>query len=129
MANDTKNFKVSAFACKCGKCENKIEQKIIDIAQKIRERAGCPIHINSGYRCPAHNSDPKVGGAKNSKHILGKAADLSCSIGAINLFVLICDMKAKGELPDLDYTILYIKKNFVHVDCGGKRSKFFEIRP
>ena len=34
MANDTKNFKVSEFACKCGKCENKIEQKI-NIAQKI----------------------------------------------------------------------------------------------
>ncbi|MBR2208652.1 MAG: DUF882 domain-containing protein [Synergistaceae bacterium] len=127
MAKDTKNFKVGEFACHCGKCENKIEQEIIDIAQKIRERAGCPIHINSGYRCPVHNKN--VGGVANSKHTLGLAADLSCSIGAINLFVLIADMKAKGELPDLDYAILYIKKNFVHVDCGGKRSKFFEIRP
>ena len=92
--------------------------------KRYSERAGCPIHINSSYHCPAHNADSKVGGAKNSKLIL----DLSCSIGAINLFVLIADMKAKGELPDLDYTILYIKKNFVHVDCGGKRVKFFEIR-
>ena len=127
MANNTKNFKVSEFACHCGNCENKIEQKIIDIAQKIRDKAGVPIHINSGYRCPAHNK--KVGGVANSKHTLGKAADLSCTIGAINLFVLICDMKTRGELPDLDYAILYIKKNFVHVDCGGTRSKFFEIRP
>ena len=126
MANDTKNFKVSEFACKCG-CDNKIDQRVINMAQTIRDALGVPVHVNSGYRCEAHNK--KVGGVPKSKHILGKAADLSCSIGAINLFVLICDMKAKGELPDLDYTILYIKKNFVHVDCGGKRSKFFEIRP
>ena len=97
------------------------------MAQRIRDKAGAPIHINSGCRCEKHNTN--VGGVKGSFHTLGKAADLSCGIGGLNLFALICDMKVRGELPELEYAILYIKKNFVHIDCGKKRSKFFEIRP
>lgn len=37
---------------------------------------GRPIHVNSGYRCRALNS--KIGGAKNSLHMLGLAADIIC---------------------------------------------------
>lgn len=37
-------------------------------------REGVPIHINSGYRCPALNK--AVGGVRNSKHIAGQAADI-----------------------------------------------------
>ena len=96
------------------------------MVQKIRDKLGNAIKINSGYRCVKHNAE--VGGVKNSKHALGLAADLSCSQGAFRLFEIITDMKARGELPEMDYAILYTKKNFVHVDCGGTRSKFFEIR-
>jgi zinc D-Ala-D-Ala carboxypeptidase len=35
-----------------------------------------PIHVNSGYRCPAVNA--RVGGAKNSAHMSGLAADILC---------------------------------------------------
>lgn len=35
-----------------------------------------PIRINSGYRCPALNK--AVGGAANSAHMLGYAADFTC---------------------------------------------------
>ncbi len=126
MLQSTKNFRVNEFACKCGCGENKISQKVIDMVQKIRDRLGTPIRINSGYRCLKHNA--AVGGVKNSKHALGLAADLSCKEGAFLLFALIADMKVRGVLPELDYAILYTQKNFVHVDCGGARSKFFEIR-
>lgn len=37
-------------------------------------REGVPIHINSGYRCPALNK--AVGGVPNSQHIAGQAADI-----------------------------------------------------
>jgi zinc D-Ala-D-Ala carboxypeptidase len=37
---------------------------------------GYPIHVNSGYRCIALNT--KIGGAKNSLHIDGLAADIIC---------------------------------------------------
>lgn len=40
-----------------------------------REALGAPIHVNSGYRSPEVNK--AVGGAKNSQHLLGEAADLT----------------------------------------------------
>ena len=125
MANDTKNFKVSEFACKhCG--ENKIDQQVIDMCQKIRDALGVPVHVNSGYRCPVHNAN--VGGVKGSQHTLGKAADLSCSLGALKMFDTVKRLKAEGKLEELEYCILYKKKNFIHVDCGKVRSKYFEVR-
>jgi uncharacterized protein YcbK (DUF882 family) len=37
---------------------------------------GKPIHVNSGYRCPALNTAIK--GARNSMHLQGLAADIVC---------------------------------------------------
>jgi hypothetical protein len=39
------------------------------------ELGGTPLHVNSGYRCPAYNK--RIGGAPKSQHMEGKAADLS----------------------------------------------------
>ena len=124
MATDTKNFKVSEFTCHCGCGANKIDQRVIDMAQTIRDALGVPVHVNSGYRCEAHNS--RVDGAKNSKHMKGLATDLSCSLGAVKMFDTVKKLKAEGKLPDLDYCIRY--KSFIHVDCGGKRKHMWEVR-
>ena len=43
----------------------------------LRERAGTPIRINSGYRSPQLNR--KIGGAANSNHLTGCAADIRVS--------------------------------------------------
>jgi len=45
------------------------------ILDPMRERAGRPIFINSGYRCPALNR--AIGGAPSSQHMRGEAADLT----------------------------------------------------
>lgn len=74
----TKNFSKSEFECKCG-CEmpknvlNNV-QKVANQLQALRNVVGKPIKINSAYRSPEHNL--KVGGAKNSQHLLGKASDI-----------------------------------------------------
>jgi zinc D-Ala-D-Ala carboxypeptidase len=47
-------------------CENVLE--------KVRAHFGKPITVNSGYRCPKLNR--AIGGAKNSQHITGQAADI-----------------------------------------------------
>ena len=125
MANDTKNFKVSEFACKC--CgENNIDQRILDMAQALRDELGVPIRVNSGYRCEVHNA--RVGGAKGSYHTKGLAADLSSSIGADKMFQAVQKLWHDGKLPELDYCIYYAKKDFIHVDCGRKRKNTFEVR-
>ena len=129
MAIDTKNFKVSEFTCHCGCGKNNIDQRVINMAQTIRDAIKVPIHVNSGCRCDAYNESPPVGGVKGSYHTLGLAADLSCSLGAKALFVAIANLKAKGKLPDLQYAIWYGKKDFVHIDCGKVRNNFFEVKP
>lgn len=43
------------------------------VLEPLRDLLKRPIHINSGYRCEALNK--AIGGAKNSQHILGQAAD------------------------------------------------------
>ena len=124
MANDTKNFKVSEFTCKCGCGHNPIDQRVINMAQTIRDELGVPVRVNSGCRCEKHNA--KSGGVKGSKHITGKAADLSCSLGAVKMFETVKKLQAEGKLPDLDYCIRY--KTFIHIDCGGKRKSLWEVR-
>ena len=124
MATDTQNFKVSEFACHCGCGYNVIDQRVINMAQTIREALGVPVHVNSGCRCEKRNA--AVGGVKGSKHTKGKAADLSCSFGAAKMFETVKKLHAEGKLPDLDYCIRY--KTFIHIDCGGKRKSLWEIR-
>lgn len=117
--HDTKNFKYTEFACK--HCSvNKIYQPVIDIAQKLRDALGVPVRVNSGYRCEKHNA--AVGGVKGSYHTLGKAADLSCSLGAEKMFNTLQELYKRGEIPELGYCILYRKKNFVHIDIVRRTS-------
>ena len=55
-----------------------IEQNLVrlidTILDRIREEYGSAIRVSSGYRCKLLNS--LVGGAKNSQHLYGEAADL-----------------------------------------------------
>lgn len=127
MAQDTKNFKVSEFTCKCGCGYNVIDQRVMDMAQKVRDEMGCAVRINSGCRCEKRNA--AVGGVKGSKHVKGLAADLSCEKGGFALLLAVHKLFVLGQLPELSYCIYYVRQNFVHIDCGEKRSKYFEIRP
>ena len=122
MVVDTKNFKVSEFACKhCG--ENKVQQKLINMLQIIRDEAGIPIRVNSGYRCEVHNKN--VGGVKGSQHTLGVAADLSCAKGAKFLLNIVQKLYNEKRLPDLQFCKEY--KSWIHVDCGKKRNNVFDL--
>ena|SRR5437867_35445 len=44
--------------------------------ERVRAVLGQPIHVNSGYRCLALNT--AIGGAPDSMHIQGLAADIVC---------------------------------------------------
>ena len=45
-----------------------------NILQPLRDALGCPIVITSGFRCAELNK--RIGGAANSQHLYGQAADL-----------------------------------------------------
>lgn len=124
MNHNTKNFKVKEFACKCGCGFDSVDQKVIDMCQKIRDKLGVPVKINSGCRCAKHNQ--KVGGVKNSQHTLGLAADIACSLGAKKIVQAIKELHAGGELEELRYCKEYT--SWVHVDCGKVRKNIFDVR-
>ena len=44
--------------------------------EKVRALLGSPIHVDSGYRCPALNAAVK--GVADSAHLQGYAADILC---------------------------------------------------
>ena len=81
---DIRYFTRAEFKCKCGGryCDGypaEIDMSMVKIADKIREKIGKPITINSGLRCKTHNAN--VGGVSNSQHLYGTAADLGRPIG------------------------------------------------
>jgi len=81
----------------------------------IRDEAGCAITIspNGGFRNYDHNRD--IGGAPNSQHPKGRAADLRCrKLSPKQLYALILRLHAAGKLPRLGAVGLYSWG--VHVD-------------
>jgi uncharacterized protein YcbK (DUF882 family) len=74
----TKNFSLEEFNCKDGSdMPNAVMINIIELAknlQVLRDYLNTSITVNSGYRSPKYNA--KIGGVKNSQHVLGKASDL-----------------------------------------------------
>jgi uncharacterized protein YcbK (DUF882 family) len=74
----TTNFNLEEFNCKDGSLmPNTVMINIIKLAknlQVLRDYLGASITVNSGYRSPKYNA--KIGGVKNSQHLLGNASDL-----------------------------------------------------
>lgn len=120
LARDTRNFKVTEFACRCKRfdCPHyAVEQKLLDALQQLRDLIGVPIHVNSGFRCPAWNK--RVGGAKNSAHLRGIAADIRCEeLTPAEL------ARFAEEIPAFANGGIGIYKSWVHVDVRGKRARW-----
>ena len=73
------NFKSTEFDCHGSGCcsSTKVDEKLVEYLQKIRNHFGKAVNINSGYRCKTHNA--AVGGASASNHMDGEAADIRIS--------------------------------------------------
>ena len=73
------NFKSTEFDCHGSGCctQTKVDDKLVQYLQQIRNHFGKPVNISSGYRCEVHNK--KIGGATASRHKSGQAADIYIS--------------------------------------------------
>lgn len=101
-----KYFQKDEFKCKC--CgENKVDERLIEKLDKARELAKVAFKIVSGYRCEKHNAE--VGGAKNSAHLKGLAADIAVN-GPQERYRILKALLASG------FTRIGIGKTFIHVD-------------
>ena len=96
-----------------------------NVLQPLRNHLGVPIIITSGYRCAALNK--KIGGAANSQHCLGQAADFVTPLK---------DLKVSFDYIknylDFDQLLYEHSKNgttWIHVSYkadGNNRRKFDE---
>lgn len=70
-------FRPAEIACRGSGMVLLTEQAMdaLDHLERLRERMGHPLIVNSGYRSPAHNR--RVGGAARSRHLDGVAFDIS----------------------------------------------------
>ena len=115
------NFQAGEFVCSCGCGRVKVDEKLIQGLQKLRDKLQRPIRITSGYRCKEHNE--KVGGATNSLHLTGQAADIACDMPLLMLYfeaIAIPEFRAGGAG-------LYPQENFIHVDTRGKRARWGRV--
>lgn len=106
--DSVKYFRKAEFACKCGCGADKMEEKLIKVADRVREHFGNKITVSSGRRCATHNA--RVGGVSNSRHLSGKAMDF-CVSGFSAASVLAYVQKQ----PEIRYAYA-IDNNFVHMD-------------
>jgi uncharacterized protein YcbK (DUF882 family) len=69
----SRHFRREEFACRhCG--VSLLTPRLVHALEHLRAIHGRPIVIVSGYRCPVRNKS--VGGAPDSQHMYGTAADL-----------------------------------------------------
>ena len=112
--NNIKYFKKEEFTCKCGCGLNNIDLKLVKILDELRAYFNKPIRVSSGCRCKTHNK--AVGGVSNSRHILGKAADIVLVGGSKEELLAKCkEYVAKGKAR-YTYTNSSNMKTAVHVD-------------
>lgn len=96
-------------------CEN-----VLEPLRMILKR---PVRVSSGYRCPRVNS--KIGGATNSQHMQGQAADIQAlNMNVEDLFILI----KNSDIP-FDQVIQEFD-NWVHVSFapGNRREALRAIK-
>lgn len=108
----SEHFKAKEFQCKDKTDGVLIATELLETLEKIRNQFNAPVVINSGYRTPSWNS--KVGGASNSYHCKGMAADIVVkghSSGEV--------AKYASSIMEQGGVIRYT--NFTHVDVREER--------
>lgn len=112
--------------------EENIEALVDNVLDPARRKYGKAITVNSGFRCPLHNQT--VGGAYQSQHVKGEAADITAGLPGENL-KLARIIATNGKW---DQMILYVNSadslepRFVHVswkkDGGNRRVILKQVR-
>ena len=100
------------IACPCGRCGGfpvEPAEKLMRLADRVREAAGAPMCPSSTVRCQAHN-DELSGSVKNSRHLSGKAMDFCIrGWGAGRTLALV------RQQPEVRYAYA-IDNCYVHMD-------------
>jgi len=105
-----KHFRAKEFACPCDRDECRtvvVHWALIRLLERMREQIEQPLYITSGYRCPRWNQE--VGGAPESLHLAGMAADVQASTDVQHLASIAEAVGAGG---------IGVYPRHTHVDVG-----------
>lgn len=124
-----KYFNESEFKCKC--CgtlpPDGMDEHLLYGLDDLREHLGRPIRIVSGYRCPEYNA--KVGGAKASQHMLGRAADVRVmglpDFGINEVTESISTDRHRWYMFARGGIGVYTEQKFIHLDVRGEHGMRF----
>jgi len=120
MGNLSAHFSRGEFVCHC--CGDfRLDDRLLAALEDLRRRAGQAVLVLSGYRCPEHNR--RVGGAANSQHVFGKAADIRVpGLTLQQMYELAASTPefAQGGIGVYD-------RGFLHVDVRGHRARWSQV--
>ena len=126
MGDLTANFSKSEFDCNDGSVMpmdvlvNVQEQA--ENLQVIRDFVDRSITVNSGHRSPTYNK--KIGGAKNSQHLLGNASDIKIKgISPKEVADIIEGLIRIGAIEQGGIGI-YSSSGFTHYDRRGTKARW-----
>ena len=104
----------AGIGCPCGRCGGfpaEPSEKLMRLADKVREAAGAPMYPSSTVRCQAHNDELR-GSVKNSRHVTGRAMDFCIrGWGADRTLALV------RKQPEVRYAYA-IDDSYVHMDVA-----------
>jgi len=109
MANDKKTLADRIPVCPHGTRDKTSGELILQLTN-MEIALGRTLIYNSGFRCGECNK--KAGGVKNSAHMRGKAADVSCKTSG-ERFVLVKAALEQGVKR------IGIGKGIIHLDVDG----------
>ena len=103
--------------CGCGGV-NECQQELVDALEALR-KVGLPIAVDDAYRCPVHNA--AVGGAPNSEHMRGIAADIKITgMTAAEMYQAALNIPAfaNGGIGVAEH------QGYIHVDTRGVSARW-----
>jgi uncharacterized protein YcbK (DUF882 family) len=117
----SEHFSTTEFSCiHCGLCH--VEPLLIKALEELRILVGLPIKVLCGCRCVTHNSE--IGGAKDSMHICGKAADIRINLPLKEFFDL-CERVPAFKNGGIG---IYPDEGFIHVDIREGKARWARVK-
>ena len=115
----SRDFYVKEFACSDGSDKILIDTDLVFYLQKIRDWVDAPVLISSAYRTAKYNKS--IGGAVNSYHTKGKAADIVVKGKTPDETAAYSELIGVKGIGCYDYDNGY----FNHIDSRVKKSFWF----
>lgn len=117
MARLSKDFTNAEFKCRCGCGFDTPDKGLITALQALRDLIQLPITVQSGCRCESHNK--KVGGAKNSYHCKGMAADIRVKNLSHHVLAGCAEV-----IPAFNNGGIGVYKGWAHVDIRKQKTRW-----